>query len=481
MTELRHNGADVRRVTETLLSQAAAAGGLLTSAQVAQAVEAAHVPANQAKRILRALAEAGVTVMVDGSAPMRRRVAAARSRTAASKATSAKAATVAKKTGGRTTPQSGAAIVTKPATKSRRAGATTSTDAVRAAEHKVPAQAQETTASEPTTHVNTVSVPTADAGDSAVAQVTAQADASGTHVSADVGVGQAPEAAQAAATVKPASAAAASEETTVKPADGKGTVGKDTTGKGAAAKSGKGTARAAKAAKKVATAAAGTDEAAEAPAQGGRKAKATGATATAKKAAKTAKASTAGKAKGAGKPAAKGQAADDEPNPVELDAEALAEDLEDIVVEESPELAEAAQADAEADDDFDWDDEESEALKQARRDAELTASADSVRAYLKQIGKVPLLNAEQEVELAKRIEAGLYATERLRAAEEKGEELPPDLRRDLAWIARDGERAKNHLLEANLRLVVSLAKRYTGRGMAFLDLIQEGNLGLIRA
>ncbi|MGY1690952.1 RNA polymerase sigma factor [Geodermatophilus sp. SYSU D01105] len=132
--------------------------------------------------------------------------------------------------------------------------------------------------------------------------------------------------------------------------------------------------------------------------------------------------------------------------------------------------------------DFEWDDEEeSEALRQARKDAELTASADSVRAYLKQIGKVALLNAEEEVDLAKRIEAGLYAAERLRQAEEEGQKLSPQMRRDLNWIVRDGERAKNHLLEANLRLVVSLAKRYTGRGMAFLDLIQEGNLGLIRA
>jgi len=131
---------------------------------------------------------------------------------------------------------------------------------------------------------------------------------------------------------------------------------------------------------------------------------------------------------------------------------------------------------------FTWDDEEeSEALKQARKDAELTASADSVRAYLKQIGKVALLNAEEEVDLAKRIEAGLYSSERIRQSEEASERLANQMRRDLRWIKRDGERAKNHLLEANLRLVVSLAKRYTGRGMAFLDLIQEGNLGLIRA
>jgi RNA polymerase primary sigma factor len=105
------------------------------------------------------------------------------------------------------------------------------------------------------------------------------------------------------------------------------------------------------------------------------------------------------------------------------------------------------------------------------------ATADPVRDYLKQIGKVPLLNAEQEVELAKRIEAGLFAEEKLAGP---GQNLPRDARMDLEWIAEDGRRAKDHLLEANLRLVVSLAKRYTGRGMLFLDLIQEGNLGLIR-
>jgi RNA polymerase primary sigma factor len=130
---------------------------------------------------------------------------------------------------------------------------------------------------------------------------------------------------------------------------------------------------------------------------------------------------------------------------------------------------------------FVWDEEESQALRQARKDAELTTSADSVRTYLKQIGKIALLTADQEVQLAQRIEAGIFATERLGKAEHGAEKLSPQLRRDLRWIVHDGERAKNHLLEANLRLVVSLAKRYTGRGMAFLDLIQEGNLGLIRA
>ena len=105
------------------------------------------------------------------------------------------------------------------------------------------------------------------------------------------------------------------------------------------------------------------------------------------------------------------------------------------------------------------------------------ATADPVKDYLKQIGRVALLNAELEVALAMRIEAGLFAEERLNGSEK----LDRSLKRELEWIAEDGKRAKNHLLEANLRLVVSLAKRYTGRGMLFLDLIQEGNLGLIRA
>ncbi|GAA5181510.1 hypothetical protein GCM10023322_16360 [Rugosimonospora acidiphila] len=211
-------------------------------------------------------------------------------------------------------------------------------------------------------------------------------------------------------------------------------------------------------------------------------AKAAPAKAAGAKPTKATKAASAGKSGAPGK-AAPGTAKGEEgPEDGELDPEALAADLEDVVVDEPAEIVAEAEADAQADaDDFEWDDEESEALKQARRDAELTASADSVRAYLKQIGKVPLLNAEQEVELAKRIEAGLYAGERLRAADEGEEKLVITMHRDLSWISRDGERAKNHLLEANLRLVVSLAKRYTGRGMAFLDLIQEGNLGLIRA
>ena len=159
-----------------------------------------------------------------------------------------------------------------------------------------------------------------------------------------------------------------------------------------------------------------------------------------------------------------------------------AEDLADVEVEEiTAGVEELAAPSGPGAEDFVGDQEESQALRQARKDAELTVSVDSVRAYLKQIGKVALLNAEQEVELAKRIEAGLYAAERLRRAGDVTDQLSPQLRRDLRWIVRDGQRARNHLLEANLRLVVSMAKRYTGRGMPFLDLIQEGNVGLIRA
>ncbi|WP_369818897.1 RNA polymerase sigma factor [Phycicoccus sp. Soil748] len=152
-------------------------------------------------------------------------------------------------------------------------------------------------------------------------------------------------------------------------------------------------------------------------------------------------------------------------------------ELEDVVVEDETE--DATKKDTEEDESSSGfvlrDDDEDDAPVQQVVTA--GATADPVKDYLKQIGKVALLNAEQEVELAKRIEAGLFAEERLNS----GDKIDMKLKRELWWIAQDGKKAKNHLLEANLRLVVSLAKRYTGRGMLFLDLIQEGNLGLIRA
>ncbi len=181
----------------------------------------------------------------------------------------------------------------------------------------------------------------------------------------------------------------------------------------------------------------------------------------------------------------------------------LVDDEEVDLVEVDLEVAETAvdgevTEDAEVEPDAEGDDEEGPAAAPAEEESDdagfvirdddeedapaqqvvtAGATADPVKDYLKQIGKVALLNAEQEVELAKRIEAGLFAEEKLNS----GEKLDMKFKRELWWIAQDGKKAKNHLLEANLRLVVSLAKRYTGRGMLFLDLIQEGNLGLIRA
>ncbi|MFB7785999.1 RNA polymerase sigma factor [Streptomyces vinaceus] len=145
-----------------------------------------------------------------------------------------------------------------------------------------------------------------------------------------------------------------------------------------------------------------------------------------------------------------------------------AEDLVDDVEEEAPKAG-GTQGFVLSDDDE--DDAPAQTVMVAG------ATADPVKDYLKLIGKVPLLNAEQEVELAKRIEAGLFSEYKL----EEEEDHKPAFKRELEILVEDGRRAKNHLLEANLRLVVSLAKRYTGRGMLFLDLIQEGNVGLIRA
>jgi RNA polymerase primary sigma factor len=193
----------------------------------------------------------------------------------------------------------------------------------------------------------------------------------------------------------------------------------------------------------------------------------------------------------AGKKSAKAIKGDDELEVIDLDAEIVIDDVElaaaavlevDLETELVADLADIADEDeakptvaADSDNlvisDVDDTDEPVQQVITAG------ATADPVKDYLKQIGKVPLLNAEEEVDLAKRIEAGLFAEELLAT---RG---PFKDRRqgDYEWIAEDGQRAKNHLLEANLRLVVSLAKRYTGRGMLFLDLIQEGNLGLIRA
>ncbi|OZG67514.1 RNA polymerase sigma factor [Bifidobacterium eulemuris] len=175
-------------------------------------------------------------------------------------------------------------------------------------------------------------------------------------------------------------------------------------------------------------------------------------------------------------------AADDD---VEVDEELDVEDLDEDVADDEEE-AEKAQAPERPKEKgafvlSDADDEEEPPVRAGnpkRRVIAAGATADPVKDYLKQIGRVSLLNAEQEVDLSERIEAGLYAQHLL---DTEGDTMDFKRKRELKWAASDGKKAKDHLLEANLRLVVSLAKRYTGRGMLFLDLIQEGNLGLIRA
>jgi RNA polymerase primary sigma factor len=221
-------------------------------------------------------------------------------------------------------------------------------------------------------------------------------------------------------------------------------------------------------------------------------AKTTAAKTTAAKttAAKTTAAAKAAAEPAAAKPAAKKPAAK---KPATTKAAAAKAKAAEEELEEAPEEATQAKG---ADDDSDDDETTTRdeplptgALRLSATDDEdevpvysaaiTGATADPVKDYLKQIGKVALLNAEQEVELAMRIEAGLFAEEKL--SQMSPQETRSPIGRELSWVSRDGHRAKNHLLGANLRLVVSLAKRYTGRGMQFLDLIQEGNLGLIRA
>ncbi|RKR74023.1 RNA polymerase sigma factor [Frondihabitans australicus] len=215
-------------------------------------------------------------------------------------------------------------------------------------------------------------------------------------------------------------------------------------------------------------------------------------TAAAKTAAKKAPAKAATKKASPAKTSKKAKSDDDEDDDVAVDEA-------DVETEDTAETPDDSTDDESADEAS--DDDESDEAKAARAADEVLptgalvisqddddeipvysttitgATADPVKDYLKQIGKVALLNAAEEVELAMRIEAGLFAEDKL----SNSTGLSKELERELRWVARDGQRAKSHLLGANLRLVVSLAKRYTGRGMQFLDLIQEGNLGLIRA
>jgi RNA polymerase primary sigma factor len=380
----------VAAAVRTLLARAA--GAEVTSEDVRSACEQAQVPVTQAKAVLRALMEQGVSVAVVGSgaaslSKSRKRAVAASSTTRTATTTVRKPGAPAPKPG----PMGGAGSSAQP-------GAAQSAPA--------PSPAAQSAAAPASPAGSAQSAAAAD--DSAAKKAPAPAKKSSAAKPAPKG------AAAKSAAAKPAAPA---KKAATGPAAKKGEPGKDPAGPGADGLDG--------------------DE-----------------------------------------PVGEVEDLDGE---LDLDIEALVDEPEDAPAADLTEVEESsaeegAAAGSEEDEGFVLsDDDEDDAP--AQQVASAGATADPVKDYLKQIGKVPLLNAEQEVELAKRIEAGLFAEEKLNS----GEKMDPRFRNELEVIAEDGRRAKNHLLEANLRLVVSLAKRYTGRGMLFLDLIQEGNLGLIRA
>ena len=406
--------------------------GSVTGEEVATAIREAGVRATRGRVIMNALAEAGIEVTL--SRTTEAKVAAARATTAA-KTAPAKAASATKATKAPATKTAS----TKDSTKDSTKASTAKSAPAKAAAAKTTAKA------------------------TAVKEATAKAAPAKSATSKT--------AATKAATAK----TAAAKTTTAKAAPTK-------TAKAAPAKAAPAKATAAKAT----TAKASTTKAAA-------KAAAPATRAPAKDpAAKTA----ARKATGAAKATAPDEVDEvEDADPVEAEPDEVdPADLEEVEVtdadtdtEDEADVADGAESGSTPAAAANAEDEEESAAFIIRDDDEddapaqqvvtAGATADPVKDYLKQIGKVALLNAEQEVELAKRIEAGLFAEEKLNA----GEKMEMQLKRELWWIAQDGKKAKNHLLEANLRLVVSLAKRYTGRGMLFLDLIQEGNLGLIRA
>ncbi|HOA00905.1 MAG TPA: RNA polymerase sigma factor [Dermatophilaceae bacterium] len=399
--------------------------GSVTGADVREALEAAQVPPRRMKAVLRAIEEHGITVSIDAptravAATAKRTVSTVSTHSEASAASSAPTKTAAKKAAPAKTAEPTAAAKAPTATKT--------TAAAKGAAAK--------TAAAPVAATGAVKAATKTAAPRASAAKAAAATAG--DAAAANGAGAAP--VKASARTRPTKAAAAAASVAAE---------------------------------------AGAGEAAPAPA-------------TRKRASRAASPAA---------PKGGARAATDAPEGEDIEAidgdeiivadEAAVDEVELVEVVEVD--ADEAESDTEAEDGDEEtpkkpaeeesedagfvirDDDEEDAP--AQQVVTAGATADPVKDYLKQIGKVALLNAEQEVELAKRIEAGLFAEEKLNS----GEKLDMKLKRELWWIAQDGKKAKNHLLEANLRLVVSLAKRYTGRGMLFLDLIQEGNLGLIRA
>jgi RNA polymerase primary sigma factor len=458
-----------QRALQDLL-RAGTVRGSVSGQQVAQAIREAGLKPSGSRIVLRTLAEHDISVALDEE-PLRAVAAARTAKTAtktttktASKAAAAKAPaakkTATKAAAAKTATKSAAA---KTAAKTTTAAKATKAPAAKSASTKATAAKGGPAAKKAATTKSAAKTTTA-AKDTKAIKATAAKSAATTATAAK----GAPPAKKAAATKSAAktTTAAATKASAAK------------TAKKAPAKATKATTKA-------------TASAAAAPAR-------TPAAGPAKKT--TARKATAKKAS----PAAAGDELTDETTEDEVGEGVQPDTLEDEVVEVEADTAtdtdDAESADGEATEEGDTDEEtaakpaasnseeESEAAGFVIRDDDeedapaqqvvtAGATADPVKDYLKQIGKVALLNAEQEVELAKRIEAGLFAEERLNS----GDKIDMKLKRELWWIAQDGKNAKNHLLEANLRLVVSLAKRYTGRGMLFLDLIQEGNLGLIRA
>jgi len=413
--------------------------GSVTGEEVATAIREAGVRATRGRVIMNALAEAGIEVTL--SRTTEAKVAAARATTAA-KTAPAKAASATKAT---KAPAAKTAS-TKDSTKDSTKASTAKSAPAKAAAAKTTAKA--TAVKEPTAKA----APAKSATSKTAATKAAATKAAATKTAAT----------KAAATKTTAAKTTAAKAAPAKAAPAKATAAKATTAKASTTKA---------AAKAAAPA---TKAPAKGPAVKTAARKATGA-------AKTTAPDEVDEVEDAGPV----EAEPDEVDPADLeevevtDADTDTEDEADVAEGEESGSTPAAAANAEDEEEsaafIIRDDDEDDAP--AQQVVTAGATADPVKDYLKQIGKVALLNAEQEVELAKRIEAGLFAEEKLNA----GEKMEMQLKRELWWIAQDGKKAKNHLLEANLRLVVSLAKRYTGRGMLFLDLIQEGNLGLIRA
>jgi RNA polymerase primary sigma factor len=430
--------------------------GSVDSEQLRLALVQAEVSPKRMKVVLRSLDQQGIHVMLD-TATAHRAVAAARSRPSATasvaKAAPKKAAT-AKGLSAKTATAKSATAKAAPKKAASAKGVPAKTATAKTATAKT-ATAKTATAKTATAKTATAKTATAKTATAKAAAAKAAAAKAATAKSATAKAATAKAALARTASAKTVTAKTAPAKTAApKAAPAKAVTAKSATARTATAKAAPAKTTSAKpaASKTVTATAAKTAEAVEVEAPKAPETKAAARKAAAKKAA-------------AKKVADRDVAAMASNGVAETSAKDESDETKSKVGEEDSETAGYVIRDDDEDD------------APAQQVVTAGATADPVKDYLKQIGKVALLNAEQEVELAKRIEAGLFAEEKLNS----GDKIDMKVKRELWWISQDGKNAKNHLLEANLRLVVSLAKRYTGRGMLFLDLIQEGNLGLIRA